>query len=90
MNPDMNPDMSKEILVERHDGPAWTFVRMPNGTYLCQQRQNVYRLFWEPLGSTYKPVWIGRLTPKGDAWFTAEKAIKAKSVVLEFGRYVFA
>ena len=74
--------MNNTLQLHRYNAPTWEFEYIPHyNAYIYKTRDNTYRLFFEDPLFSYKPFWIGRLSPNEDAWYTVEKEIKAKCIV---------
>jgi len=73
----------RTVTLNRHAGPDWIFAwdARFNGL-IYRTSQNIYKLFFEDIATSYKPIWIGRLTHDQTSWYTAEKEINAESIIL--------
>ena len=69
------------VRVYRHNLPHWDFTYSEEHQGLVYQaRKYTYKLFFEDPAHSIKPIWIGMLVPKGTAWVTVEKEIKASHI----------
>lgn len=87
--------MSKVTLFRKDGEPPWEFQWDDeyNG-YVYKTKQNIYRIFFDNCTEKSKhdsepDIWIGRLDKNDNYWFTCEKAIKAKSLIMFRGQYNF-
>lgn len=86
--------MSKITLL-RNNSPDWIFEwnNEYNGYVFCT-KNNIYKIFFdnclEKSKYDFKPdIWIGQLDINSKFWFTCEKRIKAKTLIMFRGTYNF-
>ena len=87
--------MNSVTLIRKNLEPSWTFTwnDLHNG-YIYNTNKNTYRIFFDNCTEKSKygiepDIWIGRLDKNDGYWFTCEKAIKAKSLIMFRGQYNF-
>ena len=74
-----------EIVVNRENARPWVFTKTSAGFYECKQRKHTYRLMFD--SQEINPIWVGLILDR--AIVTVEKEIRAVSVDLAFGSYIF-
>ena len=86
--------MSKVTLL-RHNSIDWIFEWNDKYSgYVFFTKNSVYKIFFDNclVASKYgfePDIWIGRLDINSKLWFTCEKKIKAKTLIMFRGQYNF-
>ena len=86
--------MSKITLL-RHNAINWIFEwnNKYNG-YIFSTKSNIYKIFFDNCLEKSKydiepDIWIGQLDINSKFWFTCERKIKAKTLIMFRGQYNF-